>query len=212
MSPMLGIAGVQARIAEIRDLVAPAPPAPTTSFAATLDQLSTTQALAGLTGSSDVGALLAQLGASGPSTPTAQDFIATARRYLGVPYVWGGSTRAGMDCSGLVVRALADMGITDVPRVARNQQQMGTAVASLAQAQPGDLLFFDNGRHVAIYLGDNRMIEAPAPGGHVRETAVWATPTAIRRILPQQSAQPAAALDTSAIQRALLAQMVGVVL
>ncbi|MCL2454520.1 MAG: C40 family peptidase [Micrococcales bacterium] len=209
MNGMLGIGGVQARMAEIREMVSPQRSAPTTSFATALDALTTDQ-VAALAGTSDVSALLAQLGGTEQQQgPTAQDLIANARKYLGVPYVWGGSSSSGLDCSGLVIRALGDMGITDFPRVARNQQSMGTAVPSLSQAQPGDLLFFDNGRHVGIYLGDNRMIEAPAPGGKVRETAVWATPTAIRRILPQQQAAPAP-VDTAAVQRALLASMVGV--
>ncbi|MCL2091191.1 MAG: C40 family peptidase [Micrococcales bacterium] len=210
---MLGVAGIQARMAELRALVVPQP-SPTLDFATTL------QALTGTAGGTDAFSGLAELAGlttnqSGQGT-TAQDFIAQARKYLGTPYVWGGESlsEGGLDCSGLVVRALADLGITDIPRTARQQGTIGTAVGSLAEAKPGDLLIFNNGKHVSIYLGDNRMIESPRPGGKVHETTVWNTPTAIRRILPQQTAAPVVnpvvnpmanpAFDAAAAQRALL--------
>jgi soluble lytic murein transglycosylase-like protein len=73
----------------------------------------------------------------------------------------------------------------DVPRVAADQQRVGTAVPSLADAQPGDLLFFgDPAYHVAIYLGHNRLIESPEPGKTVHITDVYQTPTSIRRVAP----------------------------
>ncbi|MDM7830548.1 C40 family peptidase [Cellulomonas edaphi] len=125
--------------------------------------------------------------AGSASDVTAQDLVATAKKYLGVPYVWGGESLAegGLDCSGLVQRSLADLGITGVPRTAREQMHLGTAVPSMAAAKPGDLLVFHGGTHIGIYLGNGTMIDAPKPGKHVNIREVYAEPTAIRRILPQ---------------------------
>jgi Transglycosylase SLT domain/NlpC/P60 family len=111
--------------------------------------------------------------------------VARARSYLGVPYVWGGSDpERGLDCSGLVQRVYADLGY-DLPRVSYEQARAGRPVASLAEAQPGDVLAFGSPvHHVGIYLGDGQMIEAPRPGLAVRVGPVYETPTAIRRIVP----------------------------
>ena len=111
--------------------------------------------------------------------------VAEARKYLGVPYVWGGTNpRTGLDCSGLVQTVYAKLGI-DLPRVSYQQARVGQPVASLAQAQPGDILAFGSPvHHVAIYIGDNKMIEAPRPGRSVQVSSVYETPTAIRRLLP----------------------------
>jgi cell wall-associated NlpC family hydrolase len=111
--------------------------------------------------------------------------VASAKKYLGVPYVWGGTDpSSGLDCSGLVQRAYADLGY-DLPRVSYEQAKAGRPVASLDQAQPGDILAFGSPvHHVGIYLGDNQMIEAPRPGLDVRIGPVYETPAAIRRIVP----------------------------
>ncbi|HJQ03158.1 MAG TPA: transglycosylase SLT domain-containing protein [Jatrophihabitans sp.] len=109
--------------------------------------------------------------------------VASAEKYLGVPYVFGGTTSTGIDCSGLVQRAYGDLGIT-LPRIAADQARTGTAVPSLDQAQPGDILAFGNpAYHVAIYLGDNMMIAAPEPGESVKIQSVYQTPDSIRRVL-----------------------------
>ena len=110
--------------------------------------------------------------------------VAQARRYLGTPYVWGGETRTGMDCSGFTQRVYADLG-TALPRTAAEQQHAGSPVPLLAAARPGDLLFWDYGNgdhHVAIYEGNGRLIEAPQPGMTVSERKVYSGVVAIRRI------------------------------
>jgi cell wall-associated NlpC family hydrolase len=119
------------------------------------------------------------------SGTTGQDLVDAARKYIGVPYVLGGESlsEGGLDCSGLVQRSFADLGITDIPRVAKDQGTIGTAVNSLADAKPGDLLIFNGGTHIGIYVGDGQMIDSPKPGKTVAQRAVYATPTSIRRVL-----------------------------
>jgi hypothetical protein len=121
---------------------------------------------------------------TGTGTDTSGDaVVASAEKYLGVPYVFGGTNPAtGLDCSGLVQRAYADLGI-DLPRVAADQAKVGQPVPSLAQAQPGDLLAFGQPvDHIAIYVGNGKMIAAPHTGDHVKIESVYTTPTAIRRV------------------------------
>ncbi|PFG37420.1 cell wall-associated NlpC family hydrolase [Flavimobilis soli] len=166
---------------------------------ATSEQFAQALAAAGLTGTTGV-----QDAASPTSTgPTAQSLVSAAEKYRGVPYVWGGESRSGMDCSGLVQRALADLGV-DAPRTAREQMTIGTSVASLDEALPGDLVVFDGGSHIGIYVGDNRMIHAPRPGKVVQEADVYEKPTAIRRVLPQAAA---AATSQSAVATALMSAL-----
>ncbi|WP_417215255.1 C40 family peptidase [Arthrobacter sp.] len=130
---------------------------------------------------------------------TGADVVATAKKYLGVPYVWGGNNPAiGLDCSSLVQHTFRDLGI-DLPRVARQQATVGTEVPSLAQAKPGDLLVLRNGKHIGIYLGDNQMIHAPRPGEKVSIRELFEKDKdimTIRRIVPAEApvaATPAAA-------------------
>jgi hypothetical protein len=119
--------------------------------------------------------------------------VADASKYLGVPYVWGGTTPNGFDCSGLVQHVYADLGIS-LPRTSEQQATVGQPVASLSQAQPGDLVFFPGSDgtasapgHVGIYIGNGQMIDAPHTGTSVQIQAVG-TPCAIRRILPTGAA------------------------
>ena len=109
--------------------------------------------------------------------------VAAGRRYLGVPYVWGGTDPAkGLDCSGLVQRAFADVGVR-LPRVAADQARVGTAVPDLAHARPGDLVAFGSPvDHIGIYVGDGKMLVAPRAGKDVMVQDVYRTPTAIRRV------------------------------
>ncbi|WP_243844240.1 C40 family peptidase [Salinibacterium sp. ZJ454] len=127
---------------------------------------------------------------------TGADVTAAAQKYLGVPYVFGGEDSTGMDCSGLVQRVFADLGI-DVPRVVQDQMKIGTEVPSLAEAKPGDLLVSRGGDHIAIYLGDNKLLHAPRPGKDVQIVDVYMSEAeidTIRRIVPADVAPQSTAL------------------
>ena len=110
-----------------------------------------------------------------PSTPTANvassananAVIANAKQYLGVPYVWGGSTPSGFDCSGFVSYVYRSVGIS-LPRTSSAQQNVGTRI-SLNQLQPGDLVFRGSpAYHVGIYIGGGQYIHAPQTGDVVK--------------------------------------------
>lgn len=95
---------------------------------------------------------------------------AIALKYLGVPYVWGGESPAGFDCSGLVSYVYAQLGVA-LPHFAAAQYTYGVAVPE-AELQPGDLVFFDNLNHVGIYIGDDEFIDAPHTGAFVQIEAL----------------------------------------
>ncbi|MFB7518377.1 C40 family peptidase [Bacillus altitudinis] len=100
--------------------------------------------------------------------------VALAARYLGVPYVWGGTTPQGFDCSGLVQFVYKNLGVT-LPRTSQEQAKIGIRVNSLAEAQPGDLLLFNYtgpNTHIALYAGDGMQIDAPRPGKNVQHVKV----------------------------------------
>ena len=102
-----------------------------------------------------------------------QALVNSAKNFLGVPYVWGGTTPRGFDCSGLVQYVCRQNGIS-VPRVAASQRNVGTYV-SRANLQPGDLVFFGNGgriTHVGIYVGNGNMIHAPQTGDVVKISSI----------------------------------------
>jgi soluble lytic murein transglycosylase-like protein len=140
------------------------------------------------------------LGFDGGAGATGDAVVASARKYLGVPYVFGGNDPAkGLDCSSLVQRAYADLGVK-LPRIAADQAREGQPVAGLAEARPGDLLAFNSPvDHIAIYLGGGKMIAAPQTGDVVKIQDVYKTPSAIRRILPDASPAVLPALRPSAL-------------
>lgn len=91
----------------------------------------------------------------------ASGVIGIAKQYIGTPYVYGGSTPAGFDCSGFTQYVFAKAG-KSIPRVTTAQQAAATPVSN---PQPGDLVFFGSpSYHVGIYLGDGMMIDAPSTG------------------------------------------------
>lgn len=143
--------------------------------------------------------------ARGGSAVSEQAVIAAAKKYLGVPYKWGGTDPAtgGLDCSGFTQRVFKDLGIS-ISRVTQTQVKDGRPVGSMAQARPGDLLFFENGiqpgvDHVGIYLGGGKMIAAPKAGDVVKVQDVYKTPVAIRRVLPEAAASPATTVASPAV-------------
>lgn len=105
---------------------------------------------------------------------TLNDLTACANSFLGVPYLWGGTTPAGFDCSGLVQYCYREVFNIELPRTTYYQCEVGVEVP-FEELLPGDLLFFADGgdvHHVAMYLGDGYYVEAPHTGDVVKITAM----------------------------------------
>ena len=113
----------------------------------------------------------------------AQAIILSAKQYLGVPYVWGGTTPNGFDCSGLMQWVFAQNGI-GIPRVSQAQQASIREIP-ISEVQPGDLVFWGRpAHHVALYIGDGYFIQAPQPGDVVKITHVsWYAFESVGRVL-----------------------------
>jgi cell wall-associated NlpC family hydrolase len=110
--------------------------------------------------------------------------VELAKEHLGVPYKWGGESPAtGFDCSGLLQYTFRRLGVS-LPRVSRDQARAGTAVASLAEARPGDLVAFGEPvDHIGIYAGGGKMVAAPYTGAVVRVQDITRPVVAIRRVV-----------------------------
>jgi peptidoglycan DL-endopeptidase CwlO len=187
-----GLSAVQSRISEIQTRFLITPTAtPSAAW-------STAASAAGLTPATATTAAPSTSAASGSGSAVVQ----AAQAYLGVPYAWGGTDPStGLDCSGLVQQVYSDLGI-DLPRTSSQQATSGRAVASLDEARPGDLVFFDHSPsrpgidHVGIYIGNGQMIAAPQEGEVVQVQDVG-SPTVIRRVLPEQTAGLTAATGSA---------------
>lgn len=188
---MEGLARVEARIAEIQARF----PAPVRRSGVVDSGWAAAAAAAGLsapaTGASPLSATPPATAATSAPGATAAEaaVVAKATELLGVPYLWGGTDPSrGLDCSGFTQLVYRSQGI-ELPRVSSQQATAGAPVASLAEARPGDLLFFDYSPtrpgidHVGIYLGDGQMIAAPQAGDVVKIQSAG-QPTLIRRVLP----------------------------
>ena len=176
------VADVQSRIAALQTKFGPAPSAgaPAGQFGNVLSEAVRTTSPAAVTG-----AAAPAITAPGPGSGAAGErAVAIAKQQLGKPYVWGAeSPSVGFDCSGLVQHTFKQLGI-DLPRVSRDQARAGRAVASLADARPGDLIAFGSPvNHIGIYAGNNKMVVAPRSGDVVKVQEVYRTPTAIRRVI-----------------------------
>ena len=105
-----------------------------------------------------------------------KNVIAQARQFIGLKYIWGGTSSYGFDCSGFMFRLYQSQGIY-IPRNSTSQSQEGLAIGK-QNLLPGDLLFFstENGKgyihHVGMYIGNGIMIHAPSSNSEIKETRI----------------------------------------
>ena len=200
------------RIQEIRstlDQLTSAAPAtqaaPSTSSASSAEFAAALGALSGSTAAAGASAV----GGSAAGGAAPGQVLDAVQKYLGLPYIWGGNDPSvGLDCSSFVQNVFKDLGYS-LPRVTWDQMNVGTKVDSMAQAQPGDLLFSHDGGHVAIYLGGGKAVDAPQPGQTIQIRDAWENDgnlTTIRRVLPAADTAAAAPAVTDLVASARMAQ------
>ena len=112
-----------------------------------------------------------------PQSVAGNAVLEVAARYVGVPYVSGGTTPDGFDCSGFVSYVYAQLGIS-LPRTSSAIKAAGTVI-SASEAQPGDLIWSPG--HISIYAGGDQQIDSPRPGKTIQFRSIWqSNPTFIR--------------------------------
>ncbi len=111
------------------------------------------------------------------SSVDTSSIVSAALSFVGVPYVYGGSSPSGFDCSGFTQYVYAMFGI-DLPRTATAQGYAGTFI-SASEAQPGDLVWHSYG-HVGIYIGNGQVVEATTPGSTVKVNNLWGNYSFVR--------------------------------
>lgn len=189
----LNVSGDVAEAAVIRDTV-------TATSQAELDQRKATAAAAAAQVAAQASAQAArqkaavQLAsyATGYSGPSAAQYLAAppypnfslaqvfsvAQKYIGTPYVYGGATPAGFDCSGYVMFVYAQFGVK-MPHSSNGEGAMGTRI-SIQDAVPGDLIVMHG--HIGFYAGNGNIMDAPKPGGHVSIRPIWTNDYFVVRI------------------------------
>ncbi|MBE9374660.1 C40 family peptidase [Saccharopolyspora sp. HNM0983] len=116
---------------------------------------------------------------------------------VGAPYVWGAAGPDVFDCSGLTQQAWKAAGV-EIPKYSQTQYDEGGVPVPLAEAQPGDLVFWGYGRdpqavhHVALYLGDDEVVHAPQPGEEVEVTEMWDSGELLPHVIRPADEAPAA--------------------
>lgn len=118
------------------------------------------------------------------TSPRGSAILAIAARYLGVPYLYGGSTPSGFDCSGYTRYVFAQLGYS-LPRTATEQMNATKRISS-ADAQTGDLVFFISGSgasHVGIYAGGGMIYDSGRSGQVVQKRAIWTSAIAFGRVV-----------------------------
>jgi cell wall-associated NlpC family hydrolase len=201
----LSLSEISARIAQIQSLVSPRTPTTTVSSTSSTDFASTLQGAlgtsstglaSGVSGTGLSSDVLAALGGRTARGADGDDLAAWASKFVGTPYVAGGrSPSTGWDCAGFTQWVAQQYGV-QIPDVSWQQIKTGDPVASIGQAKPGDLLFFHEPgghhrdpsplgvNHVAIYLGDGKMVEAANPRAGTRISTVDSSHlVGIRRIV-----------------------------
>lgn len=103
-----------------------------------------------------------------------KNIINITAKQIGVPYLWGGTTPSGFDCSGLLYYSFGKVGVS-IPRVAKDQQKYCEKI-SFDELKPGDLVFWNSpATHVALYIGEGKIIESPRTGLKVRSRYIKIT-------------------------------------
>lgn len=154
-------------------------------------------ALLGLTGCSTIASYIPVpdfgfFGSDDPSSGRGEKVAKTARKQVGIPYRYGGTTPRGFDCSGLIWWSYLQHGVK-IPRISEDQLRAGKKIRSRKSIKHGDIVVFKTGRgrsglHTGLYVGNNQFIHAPTSGKRVRldslNNVYWSPRLiAIRRIL-----------------------------